>query len=149
MLITRFRLINLIPFFPKSISINIIIKFFSSHCKFNNFRWNGSPLCTTCQEVRLDTESGANTEDMTALEIRRELKAIKEQQRRMRRNYEAESQKIDNRIMLLEELAQENNLGKVEVSDAYKFLKAASYNGKPVSPKMQELLGVKIPKKKV
>lgn len=86
---------------------------------------------------------------MTALEIRRELKAIKEQQRRMRKSYEAASQKIDNRIMLLEELAQENDLGNVEVSDAYKFLKAASYNGKPVSPKMQELLGVKIPKKKV
>ena len=71
---------------------------------------------------------------MKSEELQKELRAIRELQRRNEANYRANQKKIEARLLTLEKITQENEKGEVEVSDEIQLLlrKAMIRRGTPI-----------------
>lgn len=71
---------------------------------------------------------------MKSEELQKELRAIRELQRRNEANYRANQKKIEARLLTLEKITQENEKGEVEVSDEMQLLlkKAMIRRGIPI-----------------
>ena len=71
---------------------------------------------------------------MKSEELQKELRAIRELQRRNEANYRANQKKIEARLLTLEKITQENEKGEVEVSNEIQLLlrKAMIRRGVPI-----------------
>jgi len=69
------------------------------------------------------------------MDTAKELRAIREFQRKMNVSFRKTNEKLEKRIEILEKIAQANETGKVEVPDSVKLqvYKALVRSGKPIS----------------